>query len=324
VETPSPVSAIPVSVTAVQPAPEWEDLPVSGLLTSETEARLSFKTGGIIQRIFVREGDSVTDGTLLAVLNLTEINAQVDQANEALLKADRDLARVKALFTTSVATQEQWDNAKTAYQVALRSRDIAGYNRSFSEIRASGPGVIVKKLMNEGELAGPGNPVFLISGSAARDWVLRCSLSDVQWAKTNLGDRAFFSLDAYPGVSWVGRVTQKGAGAEEGTGLYRIEIQVQPGPHPLALGLFGKGRVQVRAVSGAWQVPSQAVVGMHGDSGEVFVVENGRAKPIPVTVVRWTGDHLNIKGELNPSVALVDSGAPYLAAGSFVQEVAQP
>jgi len=319
---PAPVveSVVPVTLAVVHPAPEWEDLAVSGVLTSETEARLSFKTGGIIQKMLVKEGDSVSAGSLLAALNLTEINAQVDQANEGLLKADRDLARVKALFATSVATQEQWDNARTAYQVALRTRDIALYNQSFSEIRASGPGVIVKKLMNVGEMAGPGVPVFLISGSAARDWVLRCSVSDVQWAKTAVGDRALVTLDAYPGVSWVGVLSQRAAGSDAATGLYQVDIRVQPGSRPLATGLFGKGRLQVKADPGAWQVPIQAVVGVHGDAGRVFVVDHGKAKAVAVKVVRWTGDQIHVTGDLDSSSRVVDAGAAYLGSGASVRE----
>lgn len=313
---------LPVTTVPAQPAPAFEDLAVSGVLASETEARLSFKTGGIIQKILVKEGDSFGAGALLASLNLTEISAQVDQAEEGLGKAQRDLARVQSLFADSAATREQLDNAQTGYQVALRTREIARYNLSFSEIRASGPGIVVKKLMNEGELAGPGSPVFLISGSAARDWVLRCRLSDIQWAKTALGDQASFAFDAYPGVSWVGTVSRRASGADA-SGLYQVDIQVQPGPRTLAAGLFGKGRLQVKSPEGGWRLPVQALAGVQRNRGRVFVVDEGLARPVDVTLVRWSDEGVLVDGEL-AGARVVVAGAPYLAGASAVSEAALP
>ena len=69
----------------------------SGLIFSDTEARLSFKIGGIIERIYVEEGQSVRKGQLLAKLDLTEISAQVTQALNGMEKAERDLQRIQNL-----------------------------------------------------------------------------------------------------------------------------------------------------------------------------------------------------------------------------------
>ena len=71
----------------------------SGKIESSSQANLSFKIGGIVSRIYVKEGDAVKRGQLLATLNLTEINAQVQQAAQAAEKANRDYARVKNLLS---------------------------------------------------------------------------------------------------------------------------------------------------------------------------------------------------------------------------------
>ena len=62
----------------------------SGKLVSETESKLSFKTGGIIANIFVEEGETVRKGQTLAALNLSEIKARKRKADLALEKARRD------------------------------------------------------------------------------------------------------------------------------------------------------------------------------------------------------------------------------------------
>ncbi len=80
----------------------------SGLVASASEARLAFKTGGVIDRILVKEGQTVVRGQLLATLNLTEISAQVNQAKEGVAKAERDLNRVKNLYADSVVSKCQY------------------------------------------------------------------------------------------------------------------------------------------------------------------------------------------------------------------------
>lgn len=79
----------------------------SGFISSTKEARLSFKTGGVIEHIYVEEGQSVHKGQLLATLNLTEINALVEQAHQGLQKAQRDYDRAKNLYADTVATLDR-------------------------------------------------------------------------------------------------------------------------------------------------------------------------------------------------------------------------
>src|SRR5450432_3183971 len=62
----------------------------SGKIESNSQTNLSFKIGGIISKIYVKEGDHVSRGQLLATLDLTEINAQVQQAKQNEEKASRD------------------------------------------------------------------------------------------------------------------------------------------------------------------------------------------------------------------------------------------
>ena len=106
-----------VSTIAVTEKTVIPELSFSGTIASKTEARLGFKTGGIIQKIYVRDGDMVKSGQLLATLDMTEINSQVAQANLGVEKSQRDLQRAKSLYADTVATLEQLQNATTAANI---------------------------------------------------------------------------------------------------------------------------------------------------------------------------------------------------------------
>jgi len=86
-------------VISLQQASLSPTIQASGVFTTEDETYLGFKIGGVVQHVFVKEGDAVKSGQLLASLNLTEIKAQVQQGQILLDKAQRDFDRAKKLIS---------------------------------------------------------------------------------------------------------------------------------------------------------------------------------------------------------------------------------
>ena len=78
---------IPVRVTRSIRQKVAFPIRTSGILSSKKEMKLSFKTGGIIDRIYVDEGQQVSKGQLLASLNLSEI----DDSQFKVSKEDKEL-----------------------------------------------------------------------------------------------------------------------------------------------------------------------------------------------------------------------------------------
>jgi RND family efflux transporter MFP subunit len=302
-----PVKTVPVSrQTVVQP------VVASGLLASETEARLSFKTGGIIQKIYVGEGDAVKKGQLLAVLNLTEINAQVTQAQEGLAKAERDHQRVKNLHADSVATLEQLQNATTALNLAQQSVQIARFNQGYSEIRAVASGRIVRKLMNEGELAAPGSPVFFMNATGPASWVIKVGVADKDWVRLQLGDAATVGFDALPGQTFAARVSSLAQGADPTSGLYQVELKLTGGAPQLASGFFATAQLVPRRRPQYVSVPVDALVEGNGDEAFVFVPVNGQAQQRPVKVAYLAQGQAMIYQGLTGEETVVTVGSAYL------------
>ena len=131
-------------------------LKTNGVVAARDEMRLSFKTGGIIRRITVQEGQSVKQGQLLAELELTEINAQFQQAKQVADKAARDLERGERLHADQVISLEALQNLRTQAAVTAAARDAARFNLSQSTIVAPRDGVILRQLAEERELVPPG------------------------------------------------------------------------------------------------------------------------------------------------------------------------
>ncbi len=150
----------PVKVERTVPTAQPIPIISSGILGSKTELTRSFKVGGIVERMFVEEGQTVKKGQILARLNQSEISAQVDQARLAAEKTSRDLQRAENLYRDSVITLEQLQDLRTLKEVASADLEIAEFNQNYATIIAEADGKILKRFTEAGELVQPGTPIY--------------------------------------------------------------------------------------------------------------------------------------------------------------------
>ena len=292
----------------------------SGLIFSDTEARLSFKIGGIIERIYVEEGQSVRKGQLLAKLDLTEISAQVTQALNSMEKAERDLQRIQNLYEKDAATLENVQDLTTALNVAKETHRIASFNQRYAEIRATTSGKIIKKLMNEGELAAPGQPAFYMIDNRQNQWNLEIGLADKDWVKIGIGDLANIQLDAYPGENFQGKIIRMAEGADPSNGTYKVEIQVDPAGKRFAAGLYAEASIKTKQQQTYPIIPIEALVEGHGRQGFVFVPDESKGvRRIAVEIALILDQEIALANSLTGIPAVITKGAAYLTDYSTIK-----
>jgi RND family efflux transporter MFP subunit len=317
---------IPVRTLSLMTDTMSQTFNISGQFTTDDETLLSFKTGGVIQKLYVEEGDPVRKGQLLATLNLTEVNAAVAQAKLGLQKAERDYERANRLYLDSVATLEQMQNAKTALELARQQYASVGFNQQYSEIRATQSGYVLKKFANEGQITGPGNPVFLINGASDAKWRLKVGVSDRQWAAMQLGDPALVSTELAPGKEFAAKVLKKSEGLDPQTGTFQLLLELENLPRGLiASGLFGKAKLYPRGSQTGWAIPFDALLDGDAQEAYVFITNDGKtAQKQRVEVGRVDKEAVWIESGLENARALIISGSAYLNHGSPIKVLNEP
>jgi len=315
--------SIPVKVAEIGKGIADERLESSGYLSTEDEARLAFKVGGVIDRIYVKEGEKIRKGQLLASLKPTEISAQVQQVQLQVEKARRDFARVQNLYRDSVATLEQLQNAKTGLEIAEQGLRAAGFNQQFARIYATGDGFVARQLKNEGEMVEGGAPLLITREVSARSqWVLTVGLSDREWASVQRGDSAEVSFDAFPGRIFSGIVHRKALSANPSSGAFETELRVDFGKEQPAAGIFGRARIRLGKPAEGFSIPYDALLEANGKQGFVFVTNDGKTvKRVPVTIGTISQQVVYLLDGLEGYKQVVISGSPYLTDGSVIQVV---
>lgn len=266
----SSAAPLPVRLAAIVRARRTRPVQAAATLNAKEEVKLSFKLGGLVERIFVEEGASVRSGQRLAALRLPEIDAGVAQAREGLVKAERDLARVQALFEGKAATLEQSQNASTAVDVARATLAAVTFNREHAVIDAPADGKIVRRLVEKDETVPPGAPIFVFR-STRRGWVVRAGVADRDVVRLGLGDSATVRFGAWPERAFAATVTEIAESASPTTGTYELELRLKETDPAFRTGLLGEVALQPAAKEAYAFVPLTALQEGEGHTASVWV-----------------------------------------------------
>jgi RND family efflux transporter MFP subunit len=209
--------------------------------------------------------------------------------------------------------------------VAEESLHIARFNQQYAQIRATESGTILKKLMNEGEMAGPGSPVFQFNGTAGNDWVIRFGVSDKDWAVLKKGDKASVAIDAYPNRSFTGIITEIAQGADAASGTYEIEVKVLPGDKKFAAGLFCNITLNTTANEKVTMIPIEALTEGNGKTGYVYLLNNDNKTVTKkrVMIAFVDNDKVGISSGLDNVKNVITDGVNYLTEDAIVKPVKQ-
>lgn len=314
--------ATPVRIAQATRGPALPPITADGQVAHEDEFRLSFKVGGVVRRIDVQEGQAVRRGQTLAVVELAEVGAQATQAREAAAKAARDLARGERLHADDVISTTQLEDLRTQDAVARAALAAASFNLGQSTIVAPRDGVVLRRLAEERETVAPGTPV-LVLGARDTGYVLRVALADRDVVSVAEGDRATVVTDAHPGSEIPARVSEVSAAADPRSGLFPVELALEPGDLRLASGMLARARIAPApaAARALTYVPVAAVVEGDGQRAVVYVPSGDTVRRREVQVAFLVPGQVALAAGLEPGERVVTEGALYLGDGDRVRIV---
>lgn len=296
----------------------------SGRLANKSEQKLSFKTSGPVDSILVDEGDRVKKGQLLAQLNQEEINAQVAQSQSVYDEAKRNAARYQALYEKGVVPVEKLQSAETRLEVARSDLRISKFNKQHSVIVAPDDGRILKRQIEANEMISPFQTAFVMSMNKG-GWVIRSSVTDKDIVRVNKGDQAAIRLDAYPGKTLVGHVSEVAAAADSRSHLFEIEVTLDATELRLHSGFISRLIIEPSQQEAVALLPIEAIVEASSTNAQVFVL-NEALEVIQKSVdIAWLeNDSVAIKSGLTEGSSVVTSGATYLHEGAVVSVYPHP
>ena len=292
------------------------------------EVRVGSRISGVVQRLYVRIGDVVAKGQLLAQLDERDLVARRDEAAAALRQgevsvayAKLDLERKRALSVAGNLAPSDLEVAERAYAIgeqqmnaARASLTYANTQLEYAHIVAPISGVVASVSTQEGETvaASFAAPTFLtlLDPTRLEIWAY---VDETDIGRIRVGQRAQFTVDTYGDHPFAARVTAVYPKAEIRDNVVNYVAVVTftpPRDRTLRPEMTTSVRIDLDTHANALVVPIRA---LRRDGGRTFVLvsRSGRSERRFITTGLRDGSYAEITSGLREGdeVLVGDSAA---------------
>ncbi|WP_422082533.1 efflux RND transporter periplasmic adaptor subunit [Ulvibacterium sp.] len=214
-------------VTTLMATPEKFDhfLELQGNVKTKQNVLIYPEMSGTLQKVYVKEGNKVRKGQLLATIDDGGVGSQLAQLKTQAALAQTTFERQKRLWDQKIGSEIQYLQAKSNYEAAESAVNQAKSQLDKSSIRAPFTGIIDDVIKDQGTVVAPGvgSEVFRIvnlSDMYVEVDVPENYLSGVQEGKEA---KVFFPVLRDTVVS---TIRQTGNFINPGNRAFRVEISV--------------------------------------------------------------------------------------------------
>jgi HlyD family secretion protein len=322
----------------------------TGTVNPELTIIVGTYVSGVIQQLFCDYNTQVKKGQVCARIdprpyqtvvdqnraNLAAAKAQVEKSKVGLAYAQLTYDRMARLGQTNAVSKDAVDNAKNLLdqaraQVGVDEADIALHqaqlataqvNLDYTDIVSPVDGIVVSRNVTMGQTVAASfqTPTLFLIASDLTKMQADTNVSESDIGGIKLGDKATFTVDAYPKRTFAGAVTQVRQSPQtvQNVVTYDVVVSVDNSDLMLKPGMTAANRIVTDQRDDVLRVPSQALryapatagtgrrTGASGrprpaDQGRVWVLRDG--KPVRIAVTTGLDDDSYteiVKGEINP------------------------
>jgi len=286
-----------------------DELTVRGTVAAPPngDVKVSALVAGRVNSVTVAEGDTVTQGQVIATIDRRPIEEQrrqtiaaLEQAKAQLENARLNLQRNEQLFTRGIAAGKEVEDARTQVATAQAASDqataalaTASLQLERTEVRTPIAGQIVKRMVSVGEQ---------VDGTAAEPIVEVANLDRVELganvpadelSRVKISQVATVTTTTYAGREFSGEVIALAPAVDPSTNTALVRIRIRNAQHELKVGMFAEGRLLLSEHANALTVPVPAIVKAE-DHAFVYVVKGDTAERTPVKIGLETKDAVEI------------------------------
>lgn len=280
-----------VTESAVQRGSVVETVKATGTLDAMRTVQIGTQVSGVVQQLYVDFNDIVKTGQLLAELDpsILQVQVQVQEANLLKSKVDleqrnitlendkKKLERQQELFAKNLVTKEQLEtsqltvkmdeasiNSSKASQVQTEANlSTAKLNLGYTKIYAPIDGVITNRAADKGQTVNATNsaPTLYTMATDLTTMKLTASIDEAEVSKVRTGQPVTFTVDSYAGSTFRGMVKQVRLNAKNSQNVvtYETVIDVQNGDLRLKPGMTATLTIEVQRADDVFKIPAAAL-----------------------------------------------------------------
>ncbi len=289
----------------------------SGELEAGRSVNVSPKRGGVLESLFVDEGDRVRQGQPIAQMDSgdlrqreLELEAQVRLAEAEERRARSDYERRVKLFEEGAISEDDIVSFRTRALTARATLDVARkrFNQRTVErgeltIRAPFDGLITQRFADPGAFVTPTTSASANAGASSSSVVelaqgleVVAKVPENDIGRINIGQSASVRVDAFPDRRFAARVIQVAPRAVKNNNVtsFEVKLALTDPDNLLRIGMTADIDFQTGSLPPQTLVPTVAVVTEDGRPGVLLVGKDNQPRFQPVTLGSSSGRNTQI------------------------------
>ena len=310
-----------VKIDTIVSADKQTFLQFPGKVKAAQDISLAFRVSGTISKIHVKDGARVQEGQLLAELDPTDYQVQLDATEAEYQQIKAEAERVMALYKDNGTTPNANDKAVYGLKQITAKYKHHKDQLAYTQLYAPFNGYVQKRLFEAHETIGAGMPVLSMISSGTPE--VEINLPAAEYIRRDQFDNYHCTFDIYPGETYPLKlisVTPK-ANANQ---LYTMRLQVVPGTRAIpSPGMNTMVTILCRTEQeNTLSVPTGAILQKEGKAYVfVFHPSSNTVHRQEVSILRLlnNGHSLITSRQLQPGEQIVSSGVHHIEDGEIVK-----
>lgn len=291
-----------------------------GILEANSASELSFNSAGRVTHLYVKNGQRVRQGQLLASVDKTMATSSYKAAQATLERARDGYERAKQVHDQGSLPEVRWVEIQTDLQQAEAACEIARQRLDECDLYAPHGGTIDSRQVERGSSVSPFQPVMRLL-DLSRIYA-RINVPDIDINEVRQGDTATLIVSALqePGEKTLKAVVEERmVSADMLSHSYSVRLRLLQRPKEILPGMVCRVSFATHDNTTGFEVPNRAVQLTHDGNRFVWVVNGGMAERRLVQIGDLTRTGVIITGGLQEGDSVVTDGMVKISNGTRVE-----
>ena len=303
-----------VSVVELEPVTFKSFVEVQGKVDAQENVQVSAETPGVITAIYVKAGQQVSKGQVLAQLDDKVVRQNISSLQTQLELATTLYKRQKSLWDQKIGTEVQYLTAKTQKEGVEKQIAVLRSQLAMYKLKSPISGTVDLMELKLGQALNPGMPGLTVVN--ANNLKVKAEVAESYSGKVNTGDEV---LVVFPDTqdSIVTRVTFASKVIDPASRSFDVEVKL-PGRSRYRPNMLAVLKIVDYRSNDAITVPVNAI--QKSESGEyVYVAEKGKAKKVDISTDKVSEGKAQVIAGLKAGEKVITLGFQNLNEGDLVK-----
>jgi len=292
---PVALKAKEVSISQVSPKSFDYYVKTQGRVEAEQNVMVSSKSMGVITQVFVKEGDQISKGKVIAQIDNSVIVRNIEALNTQLELANTVFERQRRLWEQKIGTEVQYLQAKTGKENLEKQIEALKEQNEMTRITSPINGTVDEVTVKVGENIAPGMPAARVVNSS--ELKLVANVSEAYVTELRVGDKVVVSIPQLD-KEINGRLSFVGKTIDPLSRTFTVEVDLPSLPE-LRANMTATIKIVFRTESAAIVVPVNVIQNINNEK-VVYVVDGDGDKAVArkkvVSVSGVYEDQAEVKG----------------------------